>query len=692
MHRSRALLILLLFAGPVQAASLQTDFHRGVAFTAWQAEQYASADAEAALAAAAEHGVRSVSILVTLYQATADSTEIASIAQTPSDAALRHIIRHAHDLGLSVLLKVHIDVLDGTWRGWIRFANEADWNTWFANYQALITRYAELAEAEGVGLFTVGTELRSTESRAADWRTVVAAVRAVFSGELVYAANHDSYMMLSWWDALDAIGVDAYFALTGGREPTEAQLRAAWESHLSLLETTAARFDRPVLITEIGYRSVDGANIQPWLWGTEGALDFQEQADCYTAALEALWNQSWCAGLYWWDWRATLAQGGLADDDYTPLGKPAGAVLRNWYAGAPTAVAEVAPGQPASPVAEERLVLSASASTDPDGEGLTAFAWTQTAGPAVWLDESDPLQPAFVPPAAGVYTFAVRVTDARGVPSNDRLSTERSVSIEIAPRTTWCIRGRIERGGQGVGGAWVDVLDALGRWVGNGQTGPAGSFTLGPVPAGSYHLLAYDPGGFALGRTRWVRIHGAHAEGVSFVFPPGYRLAGAVRRNGAPVPGAWVDLYARTGRWLAHACADSAGTFAFFPHQPGEYELVAYSPETLQPTPCRANPIALGHADRTGLEITLPPGHLLGGSLQRNGQTLSGVWVDLFTAAGLWLAHQQTDPAGAFRFTGLHTGSYRLVAYQPRTFGAVEYGASPVLLRSDQDAVVFEMP
>ena len=60
------------------------------------------------------------------------------------------------------------------------------------------------------------------------------------------------------------------------------------------------------------------------------------------------------------------------------------------------------------------VVLDGSASFDPDNDPL-AFAWTQSSGPAVTLDTTDPQHPTFtapfVGPAGAVLTFALGVSD-----------------------------------------------------------------------------------------------------------------------------------------------------------------------------------------------------------------------------------------------------------------------------------------
>ncbi len=64
-------------------------------------------------------------------------------------------------------------------------------------------------------------------------------------------------------------------------------------------------------------------------------VDVREQADLYQAALEVLLGQPWMGGIFWWQWFANPAIGGLEDDGFTPFGKPAEQVLKTFYSANP---------------------------------------------------------------------------------------------------------------------------------------------------------------------------------------------------------------------------------------------------------------------------------------------------------------------------------------------------------------------
>lgn len=318
---------------------VQTPDQKGISYASWWPGQYSHPDADLALTNLAATGTDWISLIVTQYQETISSTVISSTAATPTDADLVHVITLAHSLGLKVMLKPHVDLGDdpGHWRGQIgqSFA-QTQWSVWFASYQNFINHYAQLAQTYNVEQFCVGTELSATQDQAVRWRTVITDVRSHYTGTLTYAANWDN-AVLTWWDAVDLIGVDAYYPLTHKCDPTIAELEAGWEPYVTALATLSSTWGKPIIFAEMGYRSQDCNNQHPWDWQVNGTVDLQEQADAYQAAFESVYDQSWFTGVFWWVWDTDPFAGGPCDDGYTPHNKPAEDVLRSWY-GAPPRV------------------------------------------------------------------------------------------------------------------------------------------------------------------------------------------------------------------------------------------------------------------------------------------------------------------------------------------------------------------
>lgn len=330
------MLVIALGSGSSVAQGVLDDYpvrQRGMSYVGWWHNVYSSAEARQSLEDLTRTNTESIALLVTQYMDSLVTTTIAPIPdKTPTDDSLTSAIENARSLGLDVMLKPHVDIRnDAAWRGEIQFTSEADWRAWFDSYEAFILHYARFAESHGIRLFCVGTELKATTHRAADWRSVIQAVRSVFSGRLVYAANHDNIDNVAWFDDLDYIGIDAYFPLTNRTDPTLNDLLDAWQSRAADIEALQARFQKPVIFTEIGYVARDGTNTEPWACRGGAPADPQEQALCYEAAFRTFWNKPWFQGMYWWAWTAAPSTSGQCMSDFSPLDAPSEAVLARWY-------------------------------------------------------------------------------------------------------------------------------------------------------------------------------------------------------------------------------------------------------------------------------------------------------------------------------------------------------------------------
>lgn len=314
------------------------EFQKGVAFTGYGGTAYEGNGPLRALDELAATGASWITVLATGFQADVHATAIDFAGPgTQTDASIERVIAHARGRGLKVMLKPHVDLTDDPdhYRGEIGPGfTDADWAAWFASYRPFILHYAEMAERTGCELFCVGCELGTTAVRAAAWRETVAAVRAVYAGPLTYADNQveTSLDAVTWWDAVDYIGQDAYPTLTTAAEPSVADLLAGWTAFRARLQQLSEKWGKPLILTEIGCRSVAGGAQNPWDWQRTGAPDMDVQAAFYEAACRAVEGRSWLRGMYWWEWSPDPDDGGPDDTGYTPHGKPAEDVLRAWYA------------------------------------------------------------------------------------------------------------------------------------------------------------------------------------------------------------------------------------------------------------------------------------------------------------------------------------------------------------------------
>ncbi|MGI9543542.1 MAG: glycoside hydrolase family 113, partial [Cyclobacteriaceae bacterium] len=74
---------------------------------------------------------------------------------------------------------------------------------------------------------------------------------------------------------------------------------------------------------------------RPWLNPHEEILDraFNEehQARCYKIVFDAIQDQDWIKGIYWWKWPTTLQNISAEDRRFVPYDKTAERVIDEWF-------------------------------------------------------------------------------------------------------------------------------------------------------------------------------------------------------------------------------------------------------------------------------------------------------------------------------------------------------------------------
>lgn len=315
-------------AAPAVEASSLPPILDGVALSLYYEGPGAELRYEAMVDRIADSGALTLSVVVQWSQPDIFSSEIAPDAkETPADADVRRVIRHARARGLSVMVFPILWVSKraiGEWRGTLAPVDE---ERWWESYERFVMHYAELAADEHAALFSVGSEFASLEDRSARWRALIREVRGVFPGKLIYSANWDHYAEVTFWDQLDYIGLTAYYRLTEKPEPSLDELVTAWSHIRNELLVWRRTVGKPMVFTELGYPSLDGAANSPWDYTAQKPFDFEEQRLAFEAFRRAWADEIHLAGVYFWNgWGPVDGQNGW----YVFWGKPAEQVIRRW--------------------------------------------------------------------------------------------------------------------------------------------------------------------------------------------------------------------------------------------------------------------------------------------------------------------------------------------------------------------------
>ncbi len=283
--------------------------------------------------------------------------------------------------------------------------------TWFDNYTAFAAEYARVSQKYHLPYFIIGDDLTNVTTdtshttakgdpygidhgvpgesfpncagrRDCEWRHVIHALRspeyatfikhvgmqgASYTGKLIYAANWGGatdgeslpeFENITWWDAVDIIGVDAYFPLTQMSADLDVgSLEKAWNGTLQTvaggqqnitqrLATVSAKYGHSIMFTAAGYASSPGSNSDPSALGGQGAspgqttaVDSVEQLNDMQALLETFNGLPWWDGVFWngdeplspRTSQASWASGSAWAGDTLQTSKPAGQWLATFY-------------------------------------------------------------------------------------------------------------------------------------------------------------------------------------------------------------------------------------------------------------------------------------------------------------------------------------------------------------------------
>jgi hypothetical protein len=235
---------------------------------------------------------------------------------------------------------------------------------WFDAYTAFAVHYAALSGRLNLPYFIIGDQLSSvsfdtahtdkqhdplgidtglgsdpfattcTGRRDCGWRHVINAIKsanygpyiivdktkptllgASYGGKLIYAANwgpadQPEYDRITWWDAVDYIGIDAYYPLSVGLSDIGVPaLVDIWHGRgdnpsqsgdiYTDLGTLADKYHHPILFTSAAYESTVGANASPGNTPTSD-VDETEQLDDMEALLVTFNTAPWWTGVFWY--------------------------------------------------------------------------------------------------------------------------------------------------------------------------------------------------------------------------------------------------------------------------------------------------------------------------------------------------------------------------------------------------------
>lgn len=111
------------------------------------------------------------------------------------------------------------------------------------------------------------------------WRILISETRQLYSGKLTYAANFDNYTQIAFWDALDLIGINAYFKLRDldNNLSKEQEIYHSWNKELNRIKQFKQAInceEKPILFTELGFTYRENSTIYPWAYDNFSVIEY----------------------------------------------------------------------------------------------------------------------------------------------------------------------------------------------------------------------------------------------------------------------------------------------------------------------------------------------------------------------------------------------------------------------------------
>ena len=251
-------------------------------------------------------------------------------SETDESVIVTHL--QAKEKQLTTLLKPQIWV-HKSWPGAIEMKSEKDWDLFFDYYYRWIRHYAILAEVYQIDLFCIGVELsKATITHPEKWAQLITKIRGIYSGQLTYAANWgEEFEQLAFANQLDLIGINCYYPISPKKRPGKEELKKGFKKIAKKINQKATQVGKPILFTEIGFRSIDAPWIQPHEEHQGQNISEEDQALCYQIVLEELEGKSWCTGIFWWKWPSYLDYMGKENSGFSPNRKLAEKVFKQFH-------------------------------------------------------------------------------------------------------------------------------------------------------------------------------------------------------------------------------------------------------------------------------------------------------------------------------------------------------------------------
>ena len=292
----------------------------------------------------------------------------------------------------------------------------------------------------------------------------------------------------------------------------------------------------------------------------------------------------------------------------------------------------------------------------------------------------------------------------------------------------------LNSGEEGYEGQTIQLLDENGNVIATTQTGADGSYSFEHLADGTYSVKVVkdgaltdteqteDPDGTKDNASEPITLDPTQSvkEGVNFGYVPDYSLSGTIYRDGNrsashdstenPYAGVTVNLLDSAGNIVATTTTDANGAYSFSKLPAGDYRVKVDTTGTLKGLDQTEDPdgvadstsgtISLNNANRTqsGVNFGYIENNSISGTIfrdeARNGVKdpsdpgFPSVKVTLLDENGNVVETTTTDSNGAYKFSHLPDGKYRVKVDTTGVLNGLEVTLDPDTLKDSQSELI----
>lgn len=267
MITKKSFIFLFLIAFTANACAQNT----ALVFTEYGSKAYSSKSNKLYKKTLLEGGLKHADLLYTCYVKDSEDSEIdCSTFDSPRLYRIRNLAKSFKSDGFQVTLRFYVDLKDGKWRA---YWQPKDIKKGFQNLEKELKEFAEFAASVKADQLMIGSEceaLTQPEYKAY-WEKIITAVRSVFNGTVLYAANGNinkkakpEYTWVPFWSSLDKVGINYYPPFKGAINAKN--LEAHHKKSIKKIVSFAKAQSKDLVITEVGFPLAKKGIYTPYEW------------------------------------------------------------------------------------------------------------------------------------------------------------------------------------------------------------------------------------------------------------------------------------------------------------------------------------------------------------------------------------------------------------------------------------------